>query len=81
MKNRNRLIMGTAMGLAAIGVLIDHTRHRLPEAVPASEIQGDAGMYEITPDRTDKSPCSMNSPCSMGNNSPCSLQGSSPCSM
>lgn len=80
MKNRNRLIMGTAMGLAAIGVLIDHTRHRLPDAVAPTQIQGDAGMYEINPDQTEQSPCSMSSPCAMGD-SPCSLQGSSPCSL
>lgn len=36
MKRRNRLIMGGAIGLAAIAVAIDHTRHTLPTPSPAS---------------------------------------------
>lgn len=81
MKNRNRLIMGTALSLAAITVAIDHTRHRLPEPVAASAEQG--GVAE------DASPCSMSeggsSPCSMDNSSasPCSMDAdsSSPCGL
>ena len=72
MKNRNRLIMGSALGLATIAVAIDHTRHRLPEPVP----QEQAGMID------DESPCSLSdaesSPCSLTNDedidsSPCGL--------
>jgi len=73
MKNRNRLIMGSALSLAAIAVAIDHTRHRLPD--PISVTQEQAEMSE-----EDQSPCGLdtaNSPCSMDDNdsdsSPCGL--------
>ena len=31
MRHRNKIIMGSAIGLAAIAVAIDHTRHHVPE--------------------------------------------------
>jgi hypothetical protein len=63
--NRNRLIMGSAIGLAAIAVAIDHTRHRLPEPVtPAREA-------------IQQSPCTLENPCALGN--PCGL--GNPCSL
>ena len=62
MKNRNRLIMGSALGLATIAIAIDHTRHRLPEPVA----QEQAEMM----DESEESPCSMSdtesSPCGLG---------------
>lgn len=74
MKNRNKLIMGSAIGLATIAVAIDHTRHRLPD--PVSVTQEQAGMS----DEDDESPCGLDvssSPCSMDDNdsdsSPCGL--------
>lgn len=63
--------MGSAIGLAALAVAIDHTRHSLPEA----ESNQGMDLYQIE----GESPCSMSAPCSMGS-SPCSM-GSSPCSM
>lgn len=70
MSNRknNRLIMGTAIGLATIAVAIDHTRHKLPEPVDNVSTE----YYDSA-----SSPCSMESPCAM--DSPCSLE--SPCAM
>lgn len=69
MKKTNRLIMGSALGLAAIAVAIDHTQHRLPEPVPA--IQEQVEMSD------DESPCGLDadsSPCSMDSDeSPCGL--------
>jgi hypothetical protein len=71
--NRNRLIVGSALGLAAIAVAIDHTHHSLPE--PTASEQG-MDLYQIE----GESPCSLSSPCAMGQGgSPCSL--GSPCSM
>ena len=77
MKNRNKLIVGSAIGLATIAVAIDHTRHRLPDPVSVSQEQ--AGMS----DDADESPCGMDvdsSPCSMSDDgsdddssSPCGL--------
>ena len=80
MKKTNRLIVGSALGLAAIAVAIDHTQHRLPDPVPVMQEQ--AGMDE------EESPCgmSMDSPCSMDDesSSPCSMDSddsSSPCGL
>lgn len=74
MKNRNRLIMGSALSLATIAVAIDHTKHRLPDPIPVSQEQ----MSE-----EEESPCGMDvssSPCSMSDDgsddsdsSPCGL--------
>lgn len=71
MKKTNRLIMGTALGLAAIAIAIDHTQHRLPDAISVSQEQ--TGMDD------DESPCGLDieSPCSMdaddSSSSPCGL--------
>ena len=70
MKKTNRLIVGSALSLAAIAVAIDHTKHRLPDPVPSSEEQY---MSEEE------------SPCGMGSESPCSMDSddsdSSPCGL
>ncbi len=80
MKNKNRLIVGTAFSLAAIAVAIDHTRHSLPQPVASQQ----ATQY----DDSDESPCGLDgeSPCSLDNEesgSPCSLDSSdeSPCGL
>lgn len=83
MKKTNRLIVGSALGLAAIAVAIDHTQHRIPDPVPVTQEQ--TGMDE------EESPCglSMESPCSMDDesSSPCSMDSeyddsdSSPCGL
>ena len=81
MKNRNRIIVGSALGLAAIAVAIDHTRHRLPEPVPVSITQEQAGMNDGR-DESDESPCGLDSgssPCSMSENG--SDSDSSPCGL
>jgi hypothetical protein len=72
--------MGSAIGLAAIAVAIDHTRHRLPEPVPAATAGQDAraGVTEYPVVDLDESPCGLgSSPCGLGEN-PCGL-GSAPC--
>ena len=81
-QSKSRWIMGSVIGGAAIAVAIDHTRHRLPDPVPAvTERHGadpEAAIIiivegEDTPCGLDASPCSLSdSPCSL-DASPCSL--------
>lgn len=83
MKNRNRIIVGSALGLAAIAVAIDHTRHRLPEPEPVSISQERTGMNDGR-DESDESPCGLDSgssPCSMSDNGSDEDSGSSPCGL
>ena len=70
MKKSNRLIVGSALSLAAIAVAIDHTQHRLPDPIEATQEQ-----MEMS---DDESPCGLDgeSPCSMDSDdssSPCGL--------
>lgn len=83
MKNRNRIIVGSALGLAAIAVAIDHTRHRLPEPEPVSISQEYPGMNDGS-DESDESPCGLDagsSPCSMSDNGDDEDSDSSPCGL
>ena len=78
---RNRWIMGSAIGVAAIAVAIDHTRHRLPE--PAAAVSPQAGDAEsaavVIVEEGMDNPCGLNiSPCSL-DDSPCTM-GDAPCS-
>ena len=81
MKKTNRLIVGSALSIAAIAVAIDHTQHRLPDPIPVSQEK-----YDMSEE--DESPCGMSSesPCSMDSeSSPCSMDSddsdSSPCGL
>ena len=62
-----KVIMGTALSLAAIAVAIDHTQHRLPE------------VEKISND--DKGSMLKSTPCGLGDAAPCSLGGEAPCSL
>ncbi len=80
MKKTNRLIVGSALGLAAIAIAIDHTQHRLPDPIPAEQMREDMSEEESPCGLSSASPCSMDSesssPCSMdsdGSSSPCGL--------
>jgi hypothetical protein len=70
--NRNRWVMGSAIGLAALAVAIDHTRHPLPQPEsPAASAT--AQVAEDTPCGLTVAPCALDdSPCGLGGN-PCSL--------
>lgn len=75
--NKSKIIMGSAVGLAAIAVAIDHTKHRLPTPQESEQ-------YIIMQDGEGSSPCGMDSsPCGMGEDeSPCGMTvGESPCGM
>jgi hypothetical protein len=60
-----RIIMGSAIGLAAIAVAIDHTRHKLPTSEAPGASQPKNGVSE-------------DSPCGMDSESPCSTD-ENPC--
>lgn len=63
--------MGSAIGLAAIAMAIDHTQHRLPE--PAQDMSSYIIEEGASPCSLEQSPCSLDeSPCSLSS-SPCSL--------
>ncbi len=77
----SRLVMGSAIGLAAIAVAIDHTRHEVPEPEPAAAIPQ---QYMVEPGQVpcglDAAPCGLSaSPCGL-DASPCGL-GTSPCAL
>lgn len=69
-KSQSKLVMGTAIGLAAIAVAIDHTRHTVPKA----QVQQVSPVSDIE----QESPCTLDTPCSI--ESPCSLD-ESPCGL
>ncbi|MBD3669516.1 MAG: hypothetical protein HUJ29_01995 [Gammaproteobacteria bacterium] len=68
---KNHLIMGSAIGLAAIAVAIDHTRHSLPQTEQGQElyrIEGQAPGLSSSTTKSSASPCALDgSPCSLGN--------------
>ncbi len=61
---RNKIIMGTAMGLAAIAAAIDHTRHPLPEA---------RVLQEQSRESQDAAPCGLGEPYDYDQAAPCGL--------
>ena len=71
MSTKNKLIVGTALGIAAIAAVVDHTRHSLPEPVAVTDSA--QSLNNESPCGLDASPCSLDSPCGLGDASPCSL--------
>ena len=69
-QKRNRIIVGSAIGLAALAVAIDHTRHALPEAAP--RVEGELNYDELT-GGDSKAGEADSSPCGLGSGSPCSM--------
>jgi hypothetical protein len=71
---RNRWVMGSAIGLAALAVAIDHTRHPLPQpqaSTAAAAVEDQAAAQ--TPCGLTAAPCALDdTPCGLGGN-PCSL--------
>ncbi len=70
--NKNKIIVGSAIGLAAIAVAIDHTRHRVPSAVSSQQGNSQNAEYDYVEDDSEESPCSLGNPCAL-NLSPCGL--------
>lgn len=82
---KNRIIIGSAVGLAAIAIAIDHTKHKVPEPEPLEQgallVEGE----EDSPCGMGDSPCGMGedeSPCGMSyDESPCGMGEETPCGM
>ncbi|HHQ43018.1 MAG TPA: hypothetical protein ENK20_12125 [Chromatiales bacterium] len=73
-RRANRWIMGSALGLAAFAVALDHTRHRLPEMQPPAGETAGAGAAS--------SPCGLGTnPCGLGQAAPPCGLGTSPCGL
>lgn len=68
---KSKLIIGSTIGLAAIAVAIDHTKHKLPEPAPVQQ-----GIVII-----EDSNGSNASPCSLGDTAPCGLGATTPCGL
>ncbi len=87
-RRRNRWIMGTFVGTAAIAVAIDHTRHRLPEPATAQHGESAPGQAAVViVEGGAEAPCGLDvSPCSL-DDTPCALEQTpdtadeSPCSL
>ncbi len=70
---QSKLVIGSALGLAALAAAIDHTRHPLPD--PELQQYEQAGSYS-----EDEAPCGLDMPCGLGN--PCSLDDeAAPCGL
>ncbi len=79
-KRGRRLIVGSALSLAAILAAVDHTRHRLPE--PQAADSGEAGGQSAS--AQDETPCGLGeqNPCGLGEDNPCGLgESANPCSL
>ncbi len=95
-RKQSKIIFGSVIGLAALAVAIDHTRHSLPQAEPQQRGNAESAYGEEGPCTLDSpcsieaylrnldnltAPCSLESPCSLDEN-PCGLDDSTaPCSL
>ena len=68
---KSKLIIGSTIGLAAIAVAVDHTKHRLPEPAPVQQ-----GIIILNDNNSSDA-----SPCSLGDTAPCGLGDSTPCGL
>ena len=89
-RKQSKIIFGSVIGLAALAVAIDYTRHSLPKAEPQQHGNADS-VHDEEARRALDSPSSIDAylrslddltaPCSLDDN-PCSLDDSdSPCSL
>lgn len=72
---KQKTIIGTAMGLAAIAVLIDHTRHPLPQSQPAADTDEEVIILcglESSPCGLELNPCGLDTQTG-GDSNPCGL--------
>ncbi len=77
-RKQSKIILGSAIGLAALAVAIDHSRHTLPQP----ETQQYENIDSVYDDQ--ENPCSLDdNPCSLEDSgSPCSLDDSTaPCGL
>lgn len=84
-KLSNSIVMGSVITVATLGVIIDHTSHKLPEpAQEAGTQSGGGAVGDATPCGLGGTPCGLaagGSPCGLGG-TPCGLTaGGSPCGL
>ncbi len=73
---KNKIILGSALSIAAIAVAIDHTKHKVPEP------QGIEQNIIIVDDDDDDTPCGLDgTPCGLDDEAPCGLDDETPCGM
>lgn len=68
MKINNRIVMGSALSVAAFLVALDHTKNPVPEVKTSGSIFSSMQTSEGNPCSLEPSPCSLNddkSPCSL----------------
>jgi len=66
--NKNKVILGSALSIAALAVAIDHTKHRVPVPqqteqgiiiIEGNEEESPCGMGESTAGQDNETPCGM----------------------
>ena len=78
---KNKIILGSALSIAAIAVAIDHTKHKVPEP---QQIEQNVIVLEDSEDDEDENPCGMDgTPCGLDEEAPCGLDDDdeTPCGM
>jgi len=80
-KLSNGLVMGSVLTAATLGVVIDHTSHKLPEPAQTTGTQtGGVAAPDATPCGLGGTPCGLGgTPCGLGA-TPCGL-GGTPCGL
>ena len=73
---KNKIILGSALSIAAIAVAIDHTKHKVPEPQQTEQ------NVIIVDDDEDETPCGMDgTPCGLDEEAPCGADDETPCGM
>ena len=73
---KNKIILGSALSIAAIAVAIDHTKHKVPEPQQTEQ------NVIIVDDGEDDTPCGLDgTPCGLDDEAPCGLDDETPCGM
>ena len=73
---KNKIILGSALSIAAIAVAIDHTKHKVPEPQQTEQ------NVIIMENDEDETPCGLDgTPCGLDDETPCGLDDETPCGM
>jgi hypothetical protein len=73
---KNKIILGSVMGIAAIAVAIDHTKHKVPEPQQTEQNILIVEDDEETPCGLDGTPCGLDdeeTPCGINDETPCGM--------
>ncbi len=77
---KNKIILGSALSIAAIAVAIDHTKHKVPDP---QQTEQSVIIVDDSEDDEDETPCGMDgTPCGLDDETPCGLDDDeTPCGM